>query len=78
MTVYEMIQELSQYGPEQEVVFDAYIPNHNVSIDLGDRKVCGDVNIDTEIDLSMRYVDEVREMKSRGDKDVAVHIAITQ
>ena len=70
MTVYELIRELSGYGADQQVVFDAFIPGHEVNIDLGDRRVTG------EIDLSMDNVEEVFEEKTNNN-GMAVHIAVS-
>ena len=74
MRVYELIQRLSEYGADQEVVFDAFITGHEVNIDLGDIKVSGEVQASTDLDLTMPFVDDVFE-KSNGSRSV-VHIAV--
>lgn len=76
MTVYELIRELSGYGADQQVVFDVFIPGHEVSIDLGDRRVTGEISASTDIDLSMDNVEEVFEGKTNNN-EVAVHIAVS-
>ena len=76
MTVYELIRELSGYGADQQVVFDAFIPGHEVNIDLGDRRVTGEISASTDIDLSMDNVEEVFEEKTNNN-GIAVHIAVS-
>ena len=76
MRVYELIQRLSEYGADQEVVFDAFIPGHEVNIDLGDRKVTGEISASTDIDLFMDNVEEVFERKTNNN-GMAVHIAVS-
>lgn len=60
MTVYELIRELSEYGADQKVIFDVFIPGHEVRIDLGERKVTGEISASTDLDLqclmSKRYL----------------------
>ena len=76
MTVYELIRELSGYGADQQVVFDVFIPGHEVNIDLGYRKVTGEISVSTNIDISMDNVEEVFERKTNNN-GMAVHIAVS-
>ena len=76
MTVYELIRELSEYGADQKVIFDVFIPGHEVRIDLGERKVTGEISASTDLDLTMSYVEEVFECKAK-DNGMAVHIAVS-
>ena len=76
MTVYELIRELSEYGADQKVIFDVFIPGHEVRIDLGERKVTGEISASTDLDLTMSYVVEVFERKAK-DNGMAVHIAVS-
>ena len=76
MTVYELIRELSEYGADQKVIFDVFIPGHEVRIDLGERKVTGEISASTDLDLTMSYVEEVFERKAK-DNGMAVHIAVS-
>ena len=76
MTVYELIRELSEYGAYQKVIFDVFIPGHEVRIDLGERKVTGEISASTDLDLTMSYVEEVFEREAK-DNGMAVHIAVS-
>lgn len=52
------------------------LPGHEVNIDLGDRKVTGEISASTDIDLSMDNVEEVFERKTNNN-GMAVHIAVS-
>lgn len=77
MTVYELIKELTEYGPEQKVVFDAFIPCYEIDIDLGERKRSGEITINKDLDISMGFVDDICEKKIKKSDGVEVHIAVT-